>query len=53
VELTKNDFESLLNKDAFIKKSQTKWFRNLSDGHINILEQVYSLKVTENKIKLI
>jgi hypothetical protein len=24
VELTKNDFESLLNKDAFIKKSQTK-----------------------------
>jgi hypothetical protein len=53
VELTKNDFESLLYKDAFLEKNQNKWFRNLSEGQINILEQVYTLKVTENKRKLI
>jgi hypothetical protein len=27
--------------------------RNLSEGEINVLEQVYTLKVTENKRKLI
>jgi hypothetical protein len=53
VELTKNDFENLLTKDAFLQKHQSKWFRNLSEGQINILEQVYTLKVTENKRKLI
>lgn len=53
IELTKSDFESLLFKDAFLQKSQSKWFRNLSEGQINILEQVYTLKVTENKRQLI
>jgi hypothetical protein len=48
-----NDFETLLNKDVFIQKHQSKWFRNLSEGKINILEQVYTLKVTENKRQLI
>jgi len=37
----------------FYKKTQSKWFRNLSEGQINILEQVYTLKVTENKRQLI
>jgi len=50
IELTKSDFESLLFKDAFLQKSQSKWFRNLSEGQINILEQVYTLKVTDNKM---
>ena len=53
VELTKSDFESLLYKDAFLEKHQTKWFRNISEAQINVLEQVYTLKVTENKRKLI
>jgi hypothetical protein len=52
IEFTMNDFENLLYKDTFIKKSQTKWFKNLSEGHISILEQLYTLRVTENKRKL-
>jgi hypothetical protein len=53
VELTMKDFDQLLYKDAFIKKSQTKWMRNLSEGQIKLLEQVYTLKVTDNKRELI
>jgi hypothetical protein len=53
VELTMSDFKTLLNKDAVLQKHQSKWFRNLSEGQINILEQIYTLKVTENKRKLI
>jgi len=53
VELTMKDFDSLLYKDAFIKKSQTKWMRNLSEGQINLLEQLYTLKVTDSKRELI
>ena len=53
IELTMNDFEQLLNKNALLKKYQTKWFRNLSEGQINLLEQVYTLQVTDNKRKLI
>nr|AWX52937.1 hypothetical protein [Lactarius sp. (in: basidiomycete fungi)] len=53
VELTKTDFEQLLHKDAFLIKHQSKWFRNLGEAQINILEQVYTLKVTENKRRLI
>jgi hypothetical protein len=48
-----SDFKTLLNKDAVLQKHQSKWFRNLSEGQINILEQIYTLKVTENKRKLI
>jgi hypothetical protein len=48
-----NEFKTLLNKDALLQKLQSKWFRNLSEGQINILEQIYTLKVTENKRKLI
>lgn len=42
-----------MNKVGVLQKYQTKWFKNLSDGYINVLEQIYSLKVTENKRKLI
>lgn len=52
VKLTMNDFENLLYKDAFLLKKK-KWFRNLSEAQINILEQVYTLKVTDKKRKLI
>lgn len=53
IELTFQHFEKLLVKDALIKKNQTKWFRNLSEGKINILEELYTLKVTDSKRKLI
>ena len=52
-EMTFNDYESLLIKDSFLQRFQTKWFKNLSKGHISILEQIYTLKVTDNKRKLI
>jgi len=51
--MTFNDYESLLIKDSFLQRFQTKWFKNLSKGHISILEQIYTLKVTDNKRKLI
>jgi DNA polymerase elongation subunit (family B) len=53
VKMTFTDFDSLLTKDAFIKKAQTKWMKNLSEGHITILKQLYTLKVTDNKRKLL
>lgn len=53
IELTITDFKNLLIKDALIEKQQKKWRRNLSSGYINIIEQLYTLKVTENKRKLI
>jgi hypothetical protein len=53
VKLTMDDFENLLYKDSIIEKIQTKWMRNLSEGHIKLLEQIYTLKVTDNKRDLI
>lgn len=47
------DFENLLNKDFIIEKTHKKWSRNLSESKINILKQIYSIKVTENKRELI
>jgi hypothetical protein len=38
---------------VLIEKTQTKWFRNLSKGQINILEEVYTLQVNDNKRELI
>nr|WRO45314.1 DNA polymerase [Russula virescens] len=49
IELSLQDFEQLLYKDSFIEKTQTKWTKNLSEGHIKILEQIYTLQVTDNK----
>jgi hypothetical protein len=47
------DFDNLLNKNSFITKTQNKWFRNLSDSKITILDQLYTIKHTNNKRKLI
>jgi hypothetical protein len=52
-ELSFTDFEKLLTKDAFIVKNQLKWFKKLSSGKIEILEQPYNILVNENKRKLI
>lgn len=52
-ELSLKDFKNLLYKDSFIRKFQTKWFRDLSKSEIQLLEQVYTLKMTDNKRRLI
>jgi hypothetical protein len=47
------DFENLLLKDALLEKSQVKWRRNLSEAKINLLNELYTLKVNDNKRDLI
>lgn len=32
---------------------EDKWFRNISESKINILDQLYTIKVTNNKRRLI
>ena len=51
--LTLQDFKNLLIKDFKIEKSHTKWIRNLSKAKITLLEQIYTIKSTENKRILI
>jgi hypothetical protein len=53
VELNMNDYEKLLQKDSILKKSQTKLRKLLDKGHIEVLNHVYTLQVTDNKRKLI
>jgi hypothetical protein len=48
-----DDFEQLLSKNSLLKKSQLKLRKFLNKSHIEALEQVYTLQVTDNKIKLI
>lgn len=36
IELTMENFESLLYKNTFLQKFQTKWVKNLSEGHIKV-----------------
>jgi len=53
VDLTIEDFENLLFKDNYLEKSQIKWRKNLHEGNISVINQLYTLKVTDNKRKLI
>jgi hypothetical protein len=53
VELTMNDFENLLYKNSLLKKSQLKMRKYLNKSYIEVLEQVYTLQVTDNKRQLI
>ena len=53
IELTMNEFEQLLYKDSLLKKSQRKLRKFFNQGHIEVLNQVYTLQVTDNKRKLI
>ena len=45
--------DKLLTKDSSKQITQNKWFKNIELANIQILEQLYTLKVTENKRKLI
>lgn len=49
IKLNYSDFKKLLTRNTFIEKTQAKWFRNLSEAKITILEQ----KATKNKRQLI
>lgn len=53
IAMTMNDFELLLNKNTTLEKTQEKWMKNLSEGHIKLLNSIYTLKVTDNKRRLI
>jgi hypothetical protein len=53
VELNRSDFESLLFKQSILEKIQSKWIKNILDGHIEIRNDLYTLQVTNNKRKLI
>ena len=52
-DLTLNDFENLLEKDMTLEKLQEKWFKSMDTSTITIKEQLYTLKVTDNKRELI
>jgi hypothetical protein len=47
------EFNNLLNKNHKIELHHNKWFRSLSEGKINIKDQIYSLRSTDNKRKFI
>jgi len=53
IPLNSNDFNNLLIKQSLLQKMQTKWIKNISMGHISIVNELYTLKVTDNKRKLI
>jgi hypothetical protein len=45
--------ESLLVRESALSLNQDKWFRDMGIGQIEIKNQVYSLKATENKRQFI
>ena len=51
--ITLDSLSTLLNKDHKLAFNQIKWFKNINTANINILEQIYTLKVTGNKRELI
>jgi len=51
--LTQKDFEALLNKNTSLIKSQDKWYKDISKGHIIVRNEVYTLQQTNNKQELI
>jgi hypothetical protein len=51
--LTKIDFENLLFKQSILEKFQDKWIKNLTEGNIEIKNEMYTLQVTDNKRELI
>jgi len=53
VKLTLENFENLLFEDSLLEKIQTKWIKNISKGFIEIRDDLYTLRVTDNKRELI
>lgn len=51
--LTHIDFETLINKNSKIIKTQDKWYKDISKGHIEVKNHFYTLQQTENKRELV
>jgi DNA polymerase elongation subunit (family B) len=52
-DLTLGKLSFLLNKDASLEFKQIKWFKYFDEGEIEIIDNLYNLKVTQNKRELI
>ena len=44
-----NQLKPLLVKDANLKINQEKWYRNVSDGNIKIIPEIYTLMINNQK----
>jgi len=53
IELNVNWFRKILFKESTLEKFQSKWIKKLSKGQIEVIDQLYTLQVTDNKRKLI
>jgi len=51
--LSNIDFETLINKDSKLIKTQDKWYKDISKGHIEVKNQLYTLQQTDNKRELL
>ena len=51
--LTVRDFELLLLKDSQRELKQEKWGRDLYEGEITVKDEIYNLKVTANKRRVL
>lgn len=51
--LTNQDFEKLINKDSKRIKTQDKWYKDISKGHIKVKNHLYILLQTNNKQEII
>ena len=51
--ITLDDLELLLTKDHKLIFEQKKWYRHLDKTNIEILNQIYTLQVTDSKRELI
>lgn len=43
------DLKSLLKKDSKLEEKQVKWIKDISQGNIRVIDQIYTLKATSNK----
>src|SRR5277367_6949469 len=48
-----NQLKPLLIKDANLKINQEKWYRNISEGNIKILPEIYTLMINNLKRGLV
>ena len=48
-----NKLKSLLIKNSKLTVNQDKWYRNFNKGLITVIDELYTLMVTENKRKII
>jgi hypothetical protein len=52
-DITLDQLNDLLSKDHSLELNQEKWYKSIGTGNISVLEQIYTLKVTGNKRKLL